>query len=86
MEAEEHIQETLKHPTIDKIAIADARQYQITKAELTHFERELAAVDREDPTLHQRIILGQINSFKRTIDRLKQELSEYDRHNGGKIA
>jgi hypothetical protein len=86
MEADEHIQEWLKNPTIDKIAIADARQYQITKAELTHFESELAAVDREDPTLHPRIILGRINNFQRTIDRLKQELSEYDRHNGGKIA
>jgi hypothetical protein len=86
MEAEEHIQERLEHPTIDKIAIADARQYQRTQAELTYFERELAAIDPQDPNLHQRIILGQINSFKRTIDRLKQELSEYDRHNGGEIA
>ncbi len=74
MEAEEHIQETLEHPTISKTAIADDRQYQITQVELDRFERELAAVDPE----HPRLILGRINSFKRTIDRLKQELSEYE--------
>jgi hypothetical protein len=80
MEAEEHIQETLEHPTIYKTAIADDRQYQITQVELDRFERELAKVDREDPTLHPRLILGRINSFKRTIDRLKQELADYERN------
>jgi hypothetical protein len=66
--------------------IINERQYQITQAELDRFERQLAAVDQQDPTLHPRQILGRINSFKRTIDRLKQELAEYDRHNGGNIA
>jgi hypothetical protein len=62
--------------------IANDREYQITQVELAHFERELAAVDREDPTLHPRIILGRINSFQRTIDQLKQELAvdSPDRH------
>jgi hypothetical protein len=48
MKAEERIQQTLKHPTLGKTAIADDRQYQITQAELNRFERELAAVDSED--------------------------------------
>lgn len=80
MKAEELIQETLV-----KTAIADDRQYQITQAELTHFERELATLDRENPNLHPRIILGRINSFQRTIDRLKQELADYERNNGIEI-
>jgi hypothetical protein len=69
-----------------KTAIADDREYKITQAELAHFERTLAAVDREDPSLHPRLILGRINSFQRTIDRLKQELAEYEQHNGGNAA
>ncbi|WP_310484995.1 hypothetical protein [Chamaesiphon sp. VAR_48_metabat_403] len=80
MKAEERIQEILEHLTIDKIAIADEHQYKITQSELDRFERQLAAVDREDPNLHPRLILGRINNFQRTIDRLKQELVEYDRH------
>jgi hypothetical protein len=75
MKAEERIRET-----IVKTAIADDREYKITQVELDRFERQLAAVDREDPNLHPRLILGRINSFKRTIDRLKQELAEYERH------
>jgi hypothetical protein len=67
--------------------IINERQYQITQSELDRFERQLAAVDQQDPALHPRQILGRINSFKRTIDRLKQELAEYyDRHNGRNIA
>jgi hypothetical protein len=66
--------------------IINEREYQITQAELDRFERQLAAVDQQDPTLHPRQILGRINSFKRTIDRLKQELAEYDRHNGSNTA
>jgi hypothetical protein len=61
-------------------------QYKITQAELDRFELELAKVDREDPNLHPRLILGRINNFQRTIDCLQQELAEYERHNGGKIA
>lgn len=66
--------------------IINERQYQITQSELDRFERQLAAVDQQDPTLHPRQILGRINSFKRTIERLKQELAEYDRHNGSNTA
>jgi hypothetical protein len=71
---------------IVKTAIENKQQYQITQVELDRFERELAKVNREDPNLHPRLILGGINSFQRTIDRLKQELAEYERHNGSKIA
>jgi hypothetical protein len=77
MKAEERIQET-----IAKTAIANNREYKITQIELDQFERQLAAVDREDPTLHPRLILGRINSFQRTIDRLKQEIADYERNNG----
>ncbi len=80
MNAEEHIQEMLV-----KTAIADDRQYQITQAELTHFERELATLDRENPNLHPRIILGRINNFQRTIDHLKQELAAYKLDNHSKM-
>jgi hypothetical protein len=69
-----------------KTAIADEHQYKITQAELDRFERELVAVDREDPNLHPRLVLGRINSFQRTIDRLKQELAEYEQHNSRKAA
>jgi hypothetical protein len=63
---------------------AEERQYQITQVELARFEQQLAAVDSQDPNLHPRLILGRINSFKRTINRLKQELADYERHNGSK--
>jgi hypothetical protein len=85
MKAEERIQETLEHLMIDKTVIADEHQYKITQAELDQFELQLAAVDREDPNLHLRLILGRINSFQRTIDRLKQELMTYEQNNDSKI-
>jgi hypothetical protein len=69
-----------------KTKIANDREYRITQVELDRFERELAAVDQSNLNLHPRQILGRINSFKRTIDRLKQELAEYEQHNGGKAA
>jgi hypothetical protein len=81
MKAEERIQGIPKDPTISKTVIADDRQYNITQAELERFEQQLASVDREDPTLHPRLILGRINNFQRTINRLKQELAEYEQHN-----
>jgi hypothetical protein len=67
-----------------KTKIANDQEYRITQVELDRFERELAAVDQSNLNLHPRQILGRINSFKRTIDRLKQELAEYEQHNGGK--
>jgi hypothetical protein len=76
MKAKESTRKILKDSTIDKIAIADNLEYKITQVELGRFEGELAAIDREDPNLHPRLILGRINSFQRTIDRLKQELLE----------
>jgi hypothetical protein len=69
-----------------KTKIANDQEYRITQVELDRFERELAAVDQSNLNLHPRQILGRINSFKRTIDRLKQELAEYEQHNGGKAA
>jgi hypothetical protein len=87
MKVEEGTQRILEYPTsVTKTKIADSREYKITQVELDRFERELAAVDREDPTLHPRLILGRINSFKITIDRLKQELAEYEQHTDGRIA
>jgi hypothetical protein len=76
MKAKESTRKILKDSTIDKIAIADNLEYKITQVELGRFEGELAAIDREDPNLHPRLILGRINSFQRTIDRLNQELLE----------
>jgi hypothetical protein len=86
MQAQKSTQEILEYPTICKTAIADEHQYKITQAELDRFERQLSLVDREDPTLHPRLILGRINSFQRTIDCLKRELAEYEQHNSGEIA
>jgi hypothetical protein len=86
MKSEEHTNKTIEYLTITtKTAIADERQYQITQAELDRFEHELEKVDRKDPSLHPRLILGRINSFQRTIDRLKQELMTYEQNNGSKI-
>lgn len=87
MLVDQHTQLITQSSTIaTKTAIVDEHQYKITQAELDRFERELAAIDREDPNLHPRLILGRINSFKRTIDRLKQELAEYEQHNSRKAA
>jgi hypothetical protein len=86
MKVEEGNPDILGYPTISKTAIANDREYQTTQAELANFEQQLAAVNREDPSLHPRLILGRINNFQRTIDRLKQELAEYEQHNSGKIA
>jgi hypothetical protein len=87
MQADKHTQLMTQGSTITtKTKIANDREYKITQVELDRFERQLAAVDREDPTLHPRLILGRINNFQRTIDRLKQELAEYEQHNGSKIA
>jgi hypothetical protein len=85
MKAEERTHKIIEYPTISKTAISNDQEYKITQVELDRFERQLAAIDREDPTLHPRLILGRINSFKRTIDRLKQELAEYEQHHDGKI-
>jgi hypothetical protein len=71
---------------LTKTKIANDREYKITQVELDRFEKQLADIDREDPTLHPRLILGRINNFQRTIDRFKQELAEYEQHHGGKIA
>jgi hypothetical protein len=87
MLVDEHTQLTTQDRTIKaKTAIANDREYKITQVELAHFERELAAVDQADPNLHPRQILGRMNSFKRTIDRLKQELVEYEQYNSRKAA
>ncbi len=85
MQVNQTTQPINQDPTICKTAIANDREYKITQVELDRFERQLADIDREDQNLHPRLILGRINSFKRTIDRLKQELAEYEQHNGGNI-
>jgi hypothetical protein len=85
MNADKRTLKNINDPIDTKTAIADDREYKITLAELDLFDRELAAIDREDPTLHPRLILGRINNFKRTIDRLKQELTAYERNNGIEI-
>jgi hypothetical protein len=85
MQADISTQPITQSSTTSKTKIANDREYKVTQVELAKFEQQLADIDREDPNLHPRLILGRINSFKRTIDRLKQELAEYDRHNGGKM-
>lgn len=85
MQADISTQPITQSSTTSKTKIANDREYKVTQVELAKFEQQLADIDREDPNLHPRLILGRTNSFKRTIDRLKQELAEYDRHNGGKM-
>lgn len=63
---------------LDK-TIKNDEEYQITQAHLKNFERELAAIETQNPSLHPRLTIGRINSFKRTIDRLKEELAEYEK-------
>jgi hypothetical protein len=68
MNADERTQRIISDPIdekypIGKTAIADNREYKITLADLDRFERELAKVDREDPNLHPRLILGRINKL-----------------------
>ena len=63
---------------------ADERQYQITQVELARFEQQLAAVDSEDPNLHPRLISGRLIVLLKLLIRPKQELADYERHNGSK--
>jgi DNA-binding XRE family transcriptional regulator len=66
--------------------IKNERQYKITQAELKKFEQEIAQIDRADPTLHPRQILGRINSLNRTIQTLKTELTEYEQLKNAEVA
>jgi HTH-type transcriptional regulator / antitoxin HipB len=58
--------------------IQNERQYLITQTKLREFEQELAAIDPQDPNLHPRQIIGWTNSLNFTIDKLKQEIAEYE--------
>jgi HTH-type transcriptional regulator / antitoxin HipB len=58
--------------------IQNEHQYLITQTKLREFEQELAAIDPQDPNLHPRQIIGWTNSLNFTIDKLKQEIAEYE--------
>jgi HTH-type transcriptional regulator / antitoxin HipB len=58
--------------------IQNERQYRVTQTKLQEFERELANLDPQDPNLHPRQVVGWTNSYKLTINKLKQELAEYE--------
>ncbi|PSB46618.1 helix-turn-helix domain-containing protein [Chamaesiphon polymorphus] len=66
--------------------IKNERQYKITKAKLEDLETALTAIDRHDPLLHPRQILGRVNSLERTIRDLRTEIDEYDRLKNGEVA
>jgi HTH-type transcriptional regulator / antitoxin HipB len=66
--------------------IKNERQYKITNAKLEDLETALAAIDRNDPNLHPRQILGRVNSLERTIGDLRTEIDEYDRLKNGEVA
>jgi HTH-type transcriptional regulator / antitoxin HipB len=66
--------------------IQNERQYRITQTKLKEFERDLAAIDHQDPNLHPRQIVGWTNSHNLTIRQLKQEIAEYERLKSGNIS
>ena len=66
--------------------IKNERQYKITKTKLEDLETSLAGIDRHDPNLHPRQILGRVNSLERTIRDLHSEIDEYDRLKNGEVA
>jgi HTH-type transcriptional regulator / antitoxin HipB len=65
--------------------IQNERQYRITQTKLKEFERDLAAIDPQDPNLHPRQIIGWANSYNLTIRQLKQEIAEYEQLKSGNI-
>lgn len=65
--------------------IQNERQYRITQTKLKEFERDLAAIDPQDPNLHPRQIIGWTNSYNLTIRQLKQEIAEYEQLKNGNI-
>jgi HTH-type transcriptional regulator / antitoxin HipB len=66
--------------------IQNERQYRITQTKLKEFERDLAAIDPQDPNLHPRQIVGWTNSYNLTIRQLKQEIAEYEQLKSGNIS
>jgi HTH-type transcriptional regulator / antitoxin HipB len=66
--------------------IQNERQYRITQTKLKEFERDLAAIDLQDPNLHPRQIVGWTNSYNLTIRQLKQEIAEYEQLKSGNIS
>jgi HTH-type transcriptional regulator / antitoxin HipB len=68
------------------IVIKNERQYKITKVKLEDLAAALAGIDRHDPNLHPRQILGRVNSLERTIGDLQAEIDEYDRLKNGEVA
>jgi HTH-type transcriptional regulator / antitoxin HipB len=66
--------------------IQNERQYRITQTKLREFERDLAAIDLQDPNLHPRQIVGWTNSYNLTIRQLKQEITEYEQLKSGNIS
>jgi HTH-type transcriptional regulator / antitoxin HipB len=45
----------------------------------------LANLDPEDPNLHPRQVIGWTNSYNLTINKLQQELAEYERLKSGNV-
>jgi HTH-type transcriptional regulator / antitoxin HipB len=66
--------------------IQNERQYRITQTKLKEFERDLAALDPQDPNLHPRQIVGWTNSYNLTIRQLKQEIADYEQLKSGNIS
>jgi HTH-type transcriptional regulator / antitoxin HipB len=65
--------------------IQNERQYKITQTKLREFEQELANINPQDPAIHPRQIIGWTNSLNFTIDKLKQEIAEYEQLTSGDI-
>jgi HTH-type transcriptional regulator / antitoxin HipB len=65
--------------------IQNERQYRITQTKLREFEQELANINPQDPAIHPRQIIGWTNSLNFTIDKLKQEIAEYEQLKSGDI-
>src|SRR5688572_22877253 len=65
--------------------ITNQRQYEITRAQLTKFERELASLAQEQAksSLHPLLLKAQRDSMSAQIDQLRSELLAYERLQAG---
>ncbi|PSB02330.1 helix-turn-helix transcriptional regulator [Merismopedia glauca] len=65
--------------------IQNERQYKVTQTKLRELEQAAVNINPPDPNLHPRQVLSQKNSYNKLIDRLKQEIAEYEELKSGRI-
>jgi HTH-type transcriptional regulator/antitoxin HigA len=65
--------------------IQNERQYKVTQTKLKELEQASININFSDRNLHPRQALSQKKSYEKLIDRLKQEITEYEELKSGRI-